>query len=203
MLKFVINLLDKVLILPLVGVILFFTPPVFAAQLDKVCAKEILILMDKKKNLIKDLDSTKSYIKTNTWISDSKQMDVNGHWAYIDEIVEQLDKLILSLPIINDPAICMEQVQVSVDLINYISESNKLIFNEILKVVKEAPNIVTSSKCDSQFLCDSYFFYYFQKALADYSFYRFGIFNEKLENFKLKASTLPPVNLRKKELILY
>lgn len=204
MIGFAINFLKIVGIRTVFAVLFsFLSLGVEAAPLDKTCADSILSIISAKKNLLKTLDDTKGYVTQSKWITGTKQLEVNGHWNLIDEIVEKADALALTLPIINDPEICLSTASVTVDLFDYVSQSNKLILKEISNIVNSSKNILITSKCDSQFLCDSFFFYYLQRALSDYSFYRYGIFTEKLNNYKKSLDNLPAVNLKKKELILY
>lgn len=185
--------------------ILFLTYSVFsqAENIEKSCQKNIKSIEVANKNLEETLNKTKNYIKSSTWIINTKQLEINGHWKEVDTSIEESNISIEKLKIVNDKDICEKVGKKTVEQLNYINESNLIIMKEIDYIVKIAPKIVTETLCNSQNQCNGYFFYYFQKNLNSVAFNRYSEYVELSNQLKEEINLIPPVNLRKKELILY
>lgn len=149
------------------------------------------------------LEKTKTYVEKSPWINSLKQLEINGHWKDLDLIIETIEVNNKKLSIINEEGLCEEFKKESVKNINYIIESNTIIRTEIDNTISNAKNIVETTKCNSQSSCNGYFSFFLQKNLNDIAFSRYSVFLTNKTNLELVVKKLPPVNLNRKELILY
>lgn len=192
------NIMNKYVLFIL---ILFFICEPQAAS--NKCSSQIDMMKKNKDDLLLVLDKTKSYVKGNNWIYSNKQLEINGSWNEVDDVLENEEHLESVLPIINDKSICDKSTSLTISVMKYIKQSNLNIIRDINEIIVSAPEIMKVTGCNSQNSCDGFFGFYLQKKMNDYGFYQYGGLRPYIEEMKNDRKALPPVNLRKKEVVYY